>query len=75
MLLAFIKEKHKPITDEEIFKETIKGGAMEAGFQMPFHIIAGIIASRSSKKAYETFVSNNLRGLCKNLARENVEAI
>ena len=75
MLLAFIKEKHKPITDEEIFKETIKGGAMEAGFQMPFHIIAGIIASRSSKKAYESFVSNNLRGLCKNLARENVEAI
>ena len=75
MVIEFIKSKHKPITDEEIFKETIKSGAMEAGFQIPFHLISSIIAKRSSKKAYSAFVSKNLRRLCIDIADTNVKQV
>ena len=75
MLEEFIKLKHKPITDAEIFKETIKGGAMEAGNQMPLHLISGIIAKRSSKKAFQSFVSNNLRKVCTDIADAHVKQI
>lgn len=75
MVIAFIKSKRKPITNEDIFKETLLAGGSEAGFQMSWHILTSIIASRSSKKAYETFVTKNLRGLCINVSDTNVRQI